>query len=49
VEKTKYMLVPCNQNAGQSQDIKIGNISFKNVAQFKYLEISITNQNFSQE
>jgi hypothetical protein len=24
-EKTKYMLLSCHQNAGQNQDIKIGN------------------------
>jgi hypothetical protein len=26
IQKTKYMLVSCGQNAGQNQDIKIGNI-----------------------
>jgi hypothetical protein len=34
-EKTKYMLLSHHQNAGQSHDIKIGNGSFENVAQFK--------------
>jgi hypothetical protein len=37
-EKTKYMLLSCHQNAGQNHDTKTANRSFKNVAQFKYLE-----------
>jgi hypothetical protein len=37
VEKTKYMLVSRDQNAGQTLEIKIGNRSFENVSQFKYL------------
>jgi hypothetical protein len=37
VEKTKYMLVSQDQNAGQNWEIKIGNRSFENVSQFKYL------------
>jgi hypothetical protein len=32
VEKTKYMLVSRDQNAGQNREIKIGNISFENVS-----------------
>jgi hypothetical protein len=32
VEKTKYMLVPWDQNAGQNQEMKTGNISFENVS-----------------
>jgi hypothetical protein len=31
VEKTKYMLVSRDQNAGQNREIKIGNRSFENV------------------
>jgi hypothetical protein len=37
VEKTKYMLVSRDQNAGQNRDIEIGNRSFEKVSQFKYL------------
>jgi hypothetical protein len=37
VEKTKYVLVSRDQNAGQNWEIKIGNRSFENVFQFKYL------------
>jgi hypothetical protein len=35
-EKTKYMLLSRDQNAGQNHDIKIANKLFQNVAQFKY-------------
>jgi hypothetical protein len=48
VEKTKYMLVSRDQNAGQNRDIKIGNRSFGNVSQFKYLGTTVTNQNLIQ-
>jgi hypothetical protein len=44
-EETKYMLLSYHQNAGENQNIKIGNRSFENVAQFRYL----TNQNSVQE
>jgi hypothetical protein len=48
-EKTKYMLLSRHQNGEQSHDIKIADRSFKNVAQFKYLGMTITNQNLIQE
>jgi hypothetical protein len=48
-EKTKYMLLSRHQNAGQNQDIKIGNRWFENMAQFRYLGTTITNQNLIQE
>jgi hypothetical protein len=38
VDKTKYMLVSGDQNAGQNREIKIGNRSFENVSQFKFWE-----------
>jgi hypothetical protein len=44
-EKTKYMLLSRHQNAGQNQDMKMGNRWFQNVAQFRYLGKTITNQN----
>jgi hypothetical protein len=49
VEKTKYMLVSRDQNAGQNREIKIGNRSFENVSQSKYLGTTVTNQNMIQE
>jgi hypothetical protein len=49
VEKTKYMLVSRDQNAGENREIKIGNRSFENVSQFKYLGMTVTNQNLIQE
>jgi hypothetical protein len=48
-EKTKYMLVSWDKNAGQNWDIKIGNRSFENVSQFKYLGTTVTDQNLIQE
>jgi hypothetical protein len=49
IEKTKYMLLSCHQNADRNRDIKIGNRSFENVSQFKYLGMTVTNQNLIQE
>jgi hypothetical protein len=46
-EKTKYMLLSRHQNAGQSHDIKIANKCFENVAKFRYLGTTITNQNMT--
>jgi hypothetical protein len=43
------MLLSRYQHAGQNQDIKIGNRSFENVAQFRYLGTTITNRNLIQE
>jgi hypothetical protein len=48
-EKTKYMLLSRHQNAGQNYDMKIANRSFENMAQFKYLGTTVTNQNLIQE
>jgi hypothetical protein len=47
-EKTKYMLLSRHQNAGQNHDIKIDNRWFENVAQFRYLGPTITNQNLNK-
>jgi hypothetical protein len=48
-EKTKYMLLSHHQNAGQNHNITIANRTFENVAQFKYLRTTVTNQNLIQE
>jgi hypothetical protein len=37
-EKTKYMVISHHQNAGQNHSSLIANISFENVAKFRYLE-----------
>jgi hypothetical protein len=39
------MLLSRHQNAGQNHNLKIGDRSFENVAQFKYLGRTVTNQN----
>jgi hypothetical protein len=46
-EKTKYMVMSHNQNAGQNHIIMLDNKSFERVEQFKYL--GTTNQNSIQE
>jgi hypothetical protein len=44
-EKTKYMIMSRHPNSGRNQKIRIGNESFENVAKFKYLGMTLTNQN----
>jgi hypothetical protein len=48
-EKTKYMSLSRHQTAGQIHDRKIVNRCFENVAQFRYLGTTITNENLIQE
>jgi hypothetical protein len=43
------MLLSRHQNVGQNRQIKIANMSFKNVLQFNYLRTTVTNQNLIQE
>jgi hypothetical protein len=48
-EKTKYMVMSRDQNAGQKGYIQTGNESFEAVEQFKYLGTTLTNQNSIHE
>jgi hypothetical protein len=45
-KKTKYMIMFRHVNSGQNQNIRIANESFENVAQFKYLGTTLTNDNY---
>jgi hypothetical protein len=44
-EKAKYMIMSRHQKSGQNQNIGTSNESFENVAKFKYLGTTLTNQN----
>jgi hypothetical protein len=44
-EKTKYMITSRHRNSGQNQKIRMDIESFENVAKFKYLGTTLTNQN----
>jgi hypothetical protein len=48
-DKTKYTLPSRHQNSGQNHNIKIGDRSFKNVAQLKYFGTTVTDKNLIQE
>jgi len=48
-DKTKYLVMSRDQNAGRSHNIKTDNNSFERVEEFNYLGITLTNQNFIQE
>ena len=42
-DKTKYMVISRDQNAGQGHSIKNDNSSFERVEEFKYLGTTLTN------
>jgi hypothetical protein len=48
-EKTKYMLMSRSQKIGQKYSIKIANRSFEDVAKFRYLQTTLTDQNCMHE
>ena len=49
VSKTKYMIMPRDQNAGRRYSMKTDNSSIERVEEFKYLETTLTNKNSIQE
>jgi hypothetical protein len=49
VDKAKYMLLSHHQNADQNGAMKITNRSLETVSQFRYLEMTVTNENVIQE
>jgi hypothetical protein len=48
-DKTKYMVMSRDHDAGRSHSIKNDNNSFENVEELKYLGTTLTNQNSIQE
>jgi hypothetical protein len=48
-EKTKYVVMSRDQNAGQNGNIQIGNKSFEMVEQVRCLGTTLTNQTFIRE
>ena len=48
-DKTKYMIMSRDQNAGRSYSMKIDNSSIERVEEFKHLGTTLTNKNSIQE
>ena len=48
-DKTKYMVMSRNQNAGRSHSIKIDNSFFERVEEFRHLGTTLKNENSVQE
>ena len=48
-DKTKYMVLSRDQNAGWGHSVKTDNSSIERVEEFKYLETTSTDQNSIQE
>jgi len=44
-DKTKYMVMSRDQNAGRNHSVRINNSTFERVEDFKHLGITLTNQN----
>jgi hypothetical protein len=48
-DKSLYVVMSGDQNAGRSRSMKTGNSYFERVEEFKYLETALTYQHSSQE
>jgi hypothetical protein len=48
-DKTKYMVMSRDRNAGRGHSVKTDNSSFERAKEFKYLGTTLTNQNSIQE
>jgi hypothetical protein len=48
-DKTKYMVVYWDRNAGQGHSVKIDNSSNEKVEKFTFLGTTLTNKNYIQE
>jgi hypothetical protein len=48
-DKTKYMVMSRERNAGRDHSVKIDNSSIEKVKEFKYLGTTLTDQNSIQE
>ena len=48
-DKTKYMVMSLDWNAGRGHSVKIDNNSIERVKEFKYLGTTLTDQNSIQE
>ena len=48
-DKTQYMVMSRDQNAGQSHSMKTDKSSFERAEEFKYLGTTVTDQNCIQE
>ena len=48
-DKTKYMVMSRDRNAGRGHSVKIDNSSIERVEDFKYLGTTLTDKNYIQE
>jgi len=48
-DKTMYMVMSRDQNAGRIHSVRIDNSTFERVEEFKYLGTNLTNQNYTAE